>query len=534
MSMGEERKIPLVVGVTGHINLRDKDRETLKAAVKRELSALREQAPHTPLRMLCSLAAGVDLLCSEAAEELGIPVTAPLPLAAAEYEKDFSPETLREFRAAAGRAESVFAVPAAETEPEGADRDFWYRQAGIFVAEHCHVLLALWDGKENGLAAGSAATVRFALDGAWRPVRGMAVRTGENTRVIHILTLREGETGEGAGEVRYLGNETAWEEILTRTEEFNALAEETDCAGAPLIPGEKSKEATLLRTEALYAAADGLSLRFAKEYRKALAALALAGTLLAFSFLLYDNGEILPMILVFGILLLLAFFRYRKAARQDCHRRFIEYRVLAETLRVQGCLRHAGSRLEAQRLMTWSQQQEEAWILCAVSGMNAAPPPEEKQEILSCWVEDQKAYHERAGARTARQLEKNDRWLGIAMRISVVLYVAVLVYELVCGGLIFRPALAAEDAETGRKILLILLGTLSAGTLFLANYYGKMSLNRVTDDHGKMVRFYEKAEAQLKLRGQEENLLETLAREELTENGNWSSYQRDNAPELNL
>ena len=49
-----------------------------------------------------------------------------------------------------------------------------------------------------------------------------------------------------------------------------------------------------------------------------------------------------------------------------------------------------------------------------------------------------------------------------------------------------------------------------------------------------MVRFYEKAEAQLKLRGQEENLLEALAREELTENGNWSSYQRDNAPELNL
>ena len=532
--MDEMRKIPLVVGVTGHINLREADREILKAAVKRELSALREQAPHTPLRMLCSLAAGADLLCAEAAGELGIPVTASIPMEAAEYEKDFSEDALRAFRAAAGRAESVFVVPAPEAEPEAADRDFRYRQAGIFVAEHCHVLLALWDGKENGLEAGSAATVRFALEGAWRPVRGMAVRSGENTRVIHIMTPREGEMGEGAGEVRYLGSEEAWADILARTEEFNAFAEETDCEGAPLIPGEQSKDETLLRTEALYAAADGLSLRFAKEYRRALASLALAGTLLAFSFLLYDNGDLIPMILVFGILLLLAVYRYRKAARQDCHRRFIEYRVLAETLRVQACLRHAGSRLEAQRLMTWSQQQEEAWILCAVSGMNAAPPAEEKQEILSCWVQDQRAYHERAGGKTARQRDKNDRWLGIAMRISVVLYVAVLIYELTCGGLIFRPALAAEDAETGRKILLIMLGTLSAGTLFLANYYGKMSLNRVTDDHVKMVRFYEKAEAQLRLRGQEENLLETLAREELTENGNWSSYQRDNAPELNL
>ena len=29
-------------------------------------------------------------------------------------------------------------------------------------------------------------------------------------------------------------------------------------------------------------------------------------------------------------------------------------------------------------------------------------------------------------------------------------------------------------------------------------------------------------------------VLEALAREELAENGNWCSFQRDNAPELNL
>ena len=34
--------------------------------------------------------------------------------------------------------------------------------------------------------------------------------------------------------------------------------------------------------------------------------------------------------------------------------------------------------------------------------------------------------------------------------------------------------------------------------------------------------------------GQTEELMELLAREELTENSNWSSYQRDNAPELNI
>ena len=45
---------------------------------------------------------------------------------------------------------------------------------------------------------------------------------------------------------------------------------------------------------------------------------------------------------------------------------------------------------------------------------------------------------------------------------------------------------------------------------------------------------YRRMEEELERRGQAEELLETIAREELAENGNWCSYQRDNAPELSL
>ena len=83
-------------------------------------------------------------------------------------------------------------------------------------------------------------------------------------------------------------------------------------------------------------------------------------------------------------------------------------------------------------------------------------------------------------------------------------------------------------------MLKILLGTLSAGTLFLGGYYGRMSLSRVTGDHEKMEAFFGKISERIARRGQDEDVLETLAREELAENGNWSSYQRDNAVELNL
>ena len=61
-----------------------------------------------------------------------------------------------------------------------------------------------------------------------------------------------------------------------------------------------------------------------------------------------------------------------------------------------------------------------------------------------------------------------------------------------------------------------------------------MSLERKKTDHRKMEEFFRRVDGQMEQFGQTEELMELLAREELTENGNWSSYQRDNAPELNI
>ena len=124
-------KIPLTIGVTGHLNPRAEDLGILRDAVRQELAKILNRCPHTPVILLCSLAGGADLLCAETAEELGIPLRAVLPMEQAEYEKDFPPEDLVRMRRQAERAETVFTAPAAEEEPEAEDRDFRYRQAGI-------------------------------------------------------------------------------------------------------------------------------------------------------------------------------------------------------------------------------------------------------------------------------------------------------------------------------------------------------------------------------------------------------------------
>ena len=56
-----------MVGVTGHIDLREADRDTLLQTVTGELKRLRETYPHTPLKMLNSLAAAKEFYYTDPA-----------------------------------------------------------------------------------------------------------------------------------------------------------------------------------------------------------------------------------------------------------------------------------------------------------------------------------------------------------------------------------------------------------------------------------------------------------------------------------
>ena len=131
-------------------------------------------------------------------------------------------------------------------------------------------------------------------------------------------------------------------------------------------------------------------------------------------------------------------------------------------------------------------------------------------------------------------VRRSERVVRVAFILSASLYVAALVFEGLFGGLTARPLAALSSIEGYRTLLKLALGTLSTATIFIANYYGKQSLSRKLSDHGKMAAFYARISEMLVEYGQSEALLERLAREELIENGNWLSYQRDNAPDINL
>ena len=99
-----------------------------------------------------------------------IPLLIALPMPLDEYRADFTqPGSQEEFDRLFGEGE-VLQLPLAErNSPQmisqpGPSRDRQYAQAGVYICAHCHVLLALWDGKPSDKLGGTAQVVRFHHD----------------------------------------------------------------------------------------------------------------------------------------------------------------------------------------------------------------------------------------------------------------------------------------------------------------------------------------------------------------------------------
>lgn len=170
----------IIIGVTGHRNLRSGDVPELKRLVREELTKLKDLCPDSGLVMMNSLAAGADCLCAEEALSLGIRLVCPLPVEEPIFRRDFSPEELVVHDRLLAAADDAFAAPWLEEGNGG--RHFRFRQAGLYIASRCIVLMALWNGdpaKPDG--CGTAEVVDFMLNS------GSGGRGGP---VIQIVTPR--------------------------------------------------------------------------------------------------------------------------------------------------------------------------------------------------------------------------------------------------------------------------------------------------------------------------------------------------------
>jgi len=362
--------VPLVVAVTGHRDLVPAEVPRIRERVREFLGQLRDNYADRGVAVMSSLAEGADRLVADAALELGIPLTVPLPMPKDLYVQDFETAESREaFERLCAAAVDVFELPitpgnTAETIAEpGPNRSRQYAQVGVFMCAHCHVLLALWDGKQSDQLGGTSQVIRFHHDDVMPgyTARGAAGRLiladDESDLVYHIVCSRDRPDGAPADGLAPL--DVCWytsdeqnprvlhmpfrhRQVFDRANEFGrdvrrhaARIERekysllSDEQAAVMPPG-------LQDINHLFCAADWLAIHFQQRVLHTLRATHVCVFLTGFAYLSYTDfkSDRSFIFLVLAVMILASVINYL-AKRGAWHRKYLDCRTLAEGLRVQ-------------------------------------------------------------------------------------------------------------------------------------------------------------------------------------------------------
>ena len=105
------------------------------------------------------LAEGADQIAAEVALELGFSLQAVLPFARDDYRRDFNDErSAARYDALIGKAESVLELPGVRSDEPAA-----YMMAGRATVAHCDAMIAVWDGLPARGHGGTAEVVQLAI-----------------------------------------------------------------------------------------------------------------------------------------------------------------------------------------------------------------------------------------------------------------------------------------------------------------------------------------------------------------------------------
>lgn len=416
--------VPIVIAVTGHRAFPDCVRSPLERAVGDLIVTLREQFPHTPLRMLSGLAEGADRLAAKVAITHGVELIAVLPMTVNVYEHDFSTDESRaEFHKLLSMAAGVIVTdqgPSPQADSPG--RESVYVRQGAYLVHNCDLLVAFWDGGEPEGYGGTANIVKFRLEGVPQelaPARSLFdKRTGP---VYHIDTPRDASSSSRttAGSARLLIPPAGSRVALTATElnrrfagvEFLnrdlraqpapvgplALPMPSAACLASMIPDERQLLEHLRRR---FDAADRLAVRFqAQTWRlfKAMLVCSVA-SLVCLQLHAASHNSSGPFLALYVVLLLAAYGLFGLSKQNRYESRAFDYRAIAEGVRIQYFWRLAGLEEcvadhylgRQQGVLNWIRRALRIWVSDGrPRRSDRSVTPESLDFLLVHWIRDQ-------------------------------------------------------------------------------------------------------------------------------------------------
>lgn len=576
-----DSRIPIVIGVTGHRQLDPGAIDPIEASTRAVLTRLKAAVPNSQVLLLTALAEGADRLVAQAAADLGIEFVAVLPLPDADYRTDFADAASEaEYDRLLRLARATIEIPVppaqiAEVREPGRARDEAYARVGDHISRHSLVLLALWDGAEGRGRGGTAHVVMTELTGLHgREDEGETLQDDPvGGTVCHISAPRAGEPPPElpAGGVRWLFREDEVVEsvglgpavpldrasvpMVTQLDVLNRqlldASPETVAAAATaadwFLPEADRKNLSpgLLALLRRYQAADALALRYQRlrfATLKRLGVIGLAG-ICALEFYQEATGTELwatAILLVYPMSLLLGYAWVRRAQREGHDSRQLDYRALAEGLRIQIAWALGGVDDDVTDHYLHTLRGEFQWVRGAIraavlearseGGGRALDADPDLEVVQRRWIDDQRGYYRGSVAKKTAQARK----YGIV--------VAVLVWISFLASLGLGPARIYFGDRLLFGVLeeLTLVGSMEVFTAFalaiaaaVAAYGQSLLLSEVARQHDRMYLVFRRAATRVETlleQGQEEaarSVLRELGREALAENAAWVLAHRD-------
>jgi hypothetical protein len=561
--------VPLIVSVTGHRNLVPAEIPEIRKRVREFLSELCEKYPDRGVSVMSPLAEGADQIVAEEAITLRIPLIVALPMPCDIYRSDFDTTRVREnFNLLLSQAAEIFELPITPgNTPKsiaeyGKNRTRQYAQLGVFLCAHSHILLALWDGNENDKLGGTASVVRFQHHDIMRGY----TRTDETSRLVladdesdlvyHIVCSRDQPDGEPAHHLEPLS--CSWytsdeheprtaavpkrhERVFAHTNEFSRDAREHEEAirnEAWTLIEEDAKmhlPAGVRDIDHVYRVADWLAIHFQKRKILVLRAAHILALLMGLMYIAYS--DVLPQrifIIAFIVFFLIAVLIHRYADKGAWHRKYLDYRTLAEGLRVQFYWAAAGVTSDsvskfAHDNFLQMQDPDLGWIrnVMRVAGMecNVKPNTEPRglEFAIRTWIgEDdggQLGYYRRKGIEKILRQRFTDRMASIVLWVSFAAF-ALFVFA------------TTEIADMVRDPLVVFMGVLLLVVGVRQSYVFSIADAELIKQYEFMFRAFSKARQRIdasKNDNERRRVLKVLGEAALEEHAEWILMYRERA-----
>jgi uncharacterized phage-like protein YoqJ len=544
--------IPITVGVVGHLDVITTDDHRLR--ITKLFLDLTSEYPNSPIWLFSSLADGADRFVARIFLELKntredlknrLELIVPTPFKPAEYKKDFSEASSREFDDMLSHSKRTFCISCEEYLN---DRPLQYLKAGKFVADSSVILIAFWDG-EKGKKGGTADIVRHKVAG---DDDNVAESTFEYDGTVFIIPSdRAGSASANSANISYgeplsldmVRKDPAIGEALNKIEEINT---ETIEANDPAIVNSQNN---LFRDHdklddpqkfimELYSHFDVLSLRSRVKDIRITIVLFIFGLFFLLALEIYSNLFLTDLVLGSAMVLIsFATVIYFYSRSKQNHKKYLINRTLAEALRIQFYWNMASITKNVSDYFLRIHRKDFTWVklmLSAVYGItyvNRKITSEIIKDVTLSWVKSEADFFKSSISRMTKQIALNNRISDASFVISFALLISIFFF----GGFYSKHNL--------QNYILVIVGALLGIFALIKAYIQMKGYEQLMNQYELMLVIYTRAESKInetdtydldpdRKNAYLKELFFVIGKEALIDNGNWYLIFKEKEPEI--